>query len=40
MLYDSTKVLLRGILQSLQTAGAIRWEDQAESASECSYEIH
>ena len=40
MLYDSTKVLLRGILVSLQSADKVRWEDQAELASECSYEMH
>ena len=40
MLYDSTKVLLRTILVSLQSAEKVRWEDQAELASECSYEMH
>ena len=40
MLYDSTKVLLRSMLSSLQGAGAIRWEDQVELAAECSYEVH
>lgn len=40
MLYDSTKVLLRGILESLQCAGKIRWDEQMELASECSYEMH
>lgn len=40
MLYDSTKVLLRGILLSLQSAGKIGWDDQVESAGECSYEMH
>ena len=40
MLYDSTKVLLRGILLSLQSAAGIRWDDYAEWAGECSYEIH
>jgi|SRR5450755_2265562 hypothetical protein len=40
MLYDSTKILLRGILTSLETAGAIRWDDQVESAGACSYEMH
>jgi len=40
MLYDSTKVLLRGILLSLQEAGKIGWEDEAESACQCSYEMH
>jgi hypothetical protein len=40
MLYDSTKVLLRGILVSLQSAEKVRWEDQIELAGECSYEMH
>lgn len=40
MLYDSTKVLLRGILSSLQNADGIRWDDQSELAGECSYEMH
>jgi hypothetical protein len=40
MLYDSTKVLLRSMLFSLQGTETIRWEDQAELASECSYEVH
>lgn len=40
MLYDSTKVLLRDILFSLQGAGTIRWDDQIQLARECSYEIH
>jgi hypothetical protein len=40
MLYDSTKVLLRGILVSLQNGEKVRWEDQIELASECSYEMH
>jgi hypothetical protein len=40
MLYDSTKVLLRGILLSLEGAGKIRWDDQVELARECSYEMH
>ena len=40
MLYDSTKVFLRGILQNLQTSDKIGWEDQLELAGQCSYEIH
>jgi hypothetical protein len=40
MLYDSTKVLLRGILLSLESTGRIRWEDHVEWAGECSYEMH
>jgi hypothetical protein len=37
MLYDSTKVLLRGILWSLQSTGKVGWEDQVELGSECLY---
>jgi hypothetical protein len=40
MLYDSTKVLLRSILVSLQSSEKVRWEDQIELAGECSYEMH
>jgi hypothetical protein len=40
MLYDSTKVLLRGILLSLESASKIRWDEQVELAGECSYEMH
>jgi hypothetical protein len=40
MLYDSTKVLLRGILWSLQTPDKVGWEDQVESGTACLYEIH
>ena len=40
MLYDSTKVLLRSILRSLQSTDKVGWEDQVESGSECLYEIH
>src|SRR4051812_44030557 len=40
MLYDSTKALLRSILDSLQSAGKIRWDEQIELAAECSYEMH
>jgi len=40
MLYDSTKALLRGIVQSLEAAGKTRWDDHVEWAGECSYEMH
>ena len=40
MLYDSTKVLLRSILWSLQTTDKVGWEDHVESGSQCLYEIH
>ncbi len=40
MLYDSTKVLIHGMLQSLRTADQGGWEDHVESGGECLYEIH
>jgi hypothetical protein len=40
MLYNSTKVLLRGMQLSLEGTASIRWDDQAELASECSFEMH
>jgi len=40
MLYDSTKILLRGMLWSLQAAGQVGWDDQVELGGECLYEIH
>ncbi|SPF55305.1 conserved hypothetical protein [Candidatus Sulfopaludibacter sp. SbA4] len=40
MLYDSTKVLLRGMLGSLQKPDNVGWEDHVELGGECLYEIH
>ncbi|SRR6266567_842881 len=40
MLYDSTKSLLRGILQSLETPNGVGWDDQVESGKQCLYEMH
>jgi hypothetical protein len=40
MLYDSTKILLGGILLSLQKTDKARWDDHIESCGECLYEIH
>jgi hypothetical protein len=40
MLYDSTKTLLRDIVQSLETADKTGWDDQIESGKECLYEMH
>ena len=40
MLYDSTKVLLRGMLWSLQSVDRVGWDDQVELGSECLYEMH
>lgn len=40
MLYDSTKTLLRTIVQSLEATDEGAWEDQIESAQECVFEMH
>jgi hypothetical protein len=40
MLYDSTKVLLRSILRSLETAEPSTFDDQIESGKQCLYEMH
>jgi hypothetical protein len=40
MLYDSTKTLLRTIIQSLETTDEVAWQDQIESAQNCVFEMH
>lgn len=40
MLYDSTKILLRTIVQSLEMTDETAWEDRIESAQECVFEMH
>jgi hypothetical protein len=40
MLYESTKTLLRSIVQSLEHIEQVGWEDQVESGQECLYEMH
>ena len=40
MLYDSTKSLLRSILQSLEKPGNVGWDDQIEWSRQCLYEMH
>ncbi|HTT61221.1 MAG TPA: hypothetical protein VMG35_05250 [Bryobacteraceae bacterium] len=40
MLYDSTKILLRTLIQSLEVADEGAWEDRIESARECIFEMH
>ena len=40
MLYDSTKVLMRGMLRALESADGIGWDDHVELGGECLYEIH
>jgi hypothetical protein len=40
MLYDSTKTLLRTIIQSLDATDAVAWDDQIASAQDCVFEMH
>lgn len=40
MLYDSTKVLIRGMLRDMETIETVHWEDQVELGRECLYEMH
>ena len=40
MLYDSTKILVRVILGSLQNGDVIGCDDQLEWGGECLFEIH
>ena len=40
MLYDSTKILIRGMLRDMETIEAVHWDDQAELGRECLYEMH
>jgi hypothetical protein len=39
MLYRSTKTLLSSILESLEGADEIPWDDHIESGKECLYEM-
>jgi hypothetical protein len=40
MLFDSTRTLLRTVLQSLETGDEMRWDDHFESGNQCLYELH
>ena len=40
MLYDSTKILLKGILESLEKPPQLEWDGQVESCHQCLYEMH
>jgi hypothetical protein len=40
MLFDSTTILLRSIVTSVQSGGEIRWEDHLEFGNQCLYELH
>jgi hypothetical protein len=40
LLYNSTKTLLQGIVQSLECGDAMELDDQIESLKSCLYEMH
>jgi len=40
MLSDSTKTLLKTILESMQSPKEVGWDDQIESGNQCLYEMH
>ena len=40
MLFESTKTLLRGIIQSLEKGDTSVWDDRLESGLQCQYELH
>ena len=40
MLFDSTKLLLRSIVHSLEQGDEAAWEDHQQSAMQCLYELH
>jgi len=40
MLFESTKTLLRSIVQSLENGDTTVWDDRLESGLQCQYELH
>src|ERR1041385_8194188 len=40
MLFESTALLLRSIVHSLENGGESRWDDHLESGNQCLYELH
>jgi hypothetical protein len=40
MLFESTKILLRSLVQSLEDGDEARWDDRLESGKQCLYELH
>jgi len=40
MLFESTRILLRGIVQSIETGDDTGWDDRLESGIQCLYELH
>jgi hypothetical protein len=40
MLFESTRILLRGIVQSIEKGENATWDDHLESGIQCLYELH
>jgi hypothetical protein len=40
MLFESTTILLRTIVHSLENSGEAAWDDHLESGNQCLYELH
>jgi hypothetical protein len=40
MLFESTRILLRGIVQSIEKGDLATWDDHLESGIQCLYELH
>ncbi len=40
MLFESTTILLRSIVHSIENRGEIGWDDYLESGNQCLYELH
>jgi len=40
MLFESTSVFLRNIVQALESENETRWDDHTEAGSQCIYELH
>src|SRR5690242_14781183 len=40
MLFESTTLLLRSIVHSIEDGGETRWDDHLESGNQCLYELY
>ncbi len=40
MLFESTSILLRSIVHSLENGSESRWDDHLESGNQCLYDLH
>jgi hypothetical protein len=40
MLFESTTILLRSIVRSIESSGEPGWDDHLESGNQCLYELH